>query len=93
MERWQFPEQLAGAIRNHHCPDKEEDAHRVTAYMVHVADIMAYMSGIGAGMDGFRYRVSRQAIKTLKLNPSALERVSARTLQKMSELEFLLSED
>lgn len=44
-ERWRIPQQLSTAIKYHHSPSRSNGNE--LAYIVHVADMIAIMSGIG----------------------------------------------
>ncbi len=63
---WHVPQTLLSAIRYHHAPAKG-DGNDLTA-IVHVADVIAMMSGIGVGMDGLLYEMDDISMKALKIN-------------------------
>jgi len=63
-DKWKIPQHLSQAIRYHHYPflsDKNE-----LAYIVHVADVTAMMTGIGGGLDGMLYKIDDRAMDFLK---------------------------
>lgn len=62
---WNVPQGLLSAIRYHHAP-AEGDGNDLTA-MVHMADVIAMMSGIGVGMDGLLYEMDDRSMQTLGL--------------------------
>lgn len=49
LHRWQLPEVLTVAIRHHHSQDKGMDD---TTLVLHIADLLAHQSGIGALFEG-----------------------------------------
>ena len=64
-DKWKIPQHISQAIRYHHYPflsDKNE-----LAYIVHVADVTAMMTGIGGGLDGMLYKIDDRAMDFLKL--------------------------
>ena len=63
---WQTPQALANAIRYHHSPSMS-DAPELT-YIIHMADVIAMMTGLGVGIDGLSYQVDDKAIDILGLN-------------------------
>ncbi len=69
-EKWQIPENLASAIQYHHHP-LESDGN-ILACILHVADAIAMMTGIGGGLDGMFYQVEEKALALLKLDESAI---------------------
>lgn len=64
-KQWQIPAPIARAIRYHH--DPEASGGDQLSFIVHMADAIAMMSGIGAGLDGLLYTLHPQATKVLKL--------------------------
>jgi HD-like signal output (HDOD) protein len=62
---WNVPQTLLNAIRHHHAPDKG-NGNDLTA-MVHMADVIAMMSGIGVGMDGLLYEMDNGSMQALGL--------------------------
>ncbi len=64
-QKWNIPKQLATAIRYHHTPSLSQDD--ILTYIVHTADVIAIMSGIGTGMDGMLYSMDDNAFKILGL--------------------------
>ena len=63
-DKWKIPQHISQAIRYHHYPflsDKNE-----LAYIVHVADVTAMMTGIGGGLDGMLYKIDDRAMDFLK---------------------------
>lgn len=90
MEKWNIPQEITSAVRWHHQPDSAESFSNI-ARMIHIADIMAYSEGIGAGIDGLKYRFSSQIKTDLGLKFEDVEYVASKTLDKMNELEALLT--
>ena len=65
-EKWSISGQLATAIRYHHRP-LETEARELT-YIVHAADAISMMSGLGAGIDGMMYKLDDQVLSFLELD-------------------------
>jgi HD-like signal output (HDOD) protein len=64
-ERWHIPNLIGRAIRYHHDPTPS-DGDKL-CFIVHMADAVALMSGIGAGLDGLLYTIHPEAMKALGL--------------------------
>jgi len=64
-EQWQIPHHIALSIRYHHDPTPSGDD--ILSYIVHMADAIAIMSGIGAGIDGMLYHIHEKALEHLHL--------------------------
>ncbi len=69
-ERWQIPRHIVLAIRYHHDPTPSDND--MLSYIVHLADAVAIMSGIGAGLDGMLYTIHGDALSRLRLKEDDL---------------------
>lgn len=69
-ERWQIPRHIVLAIRYHHDPTPSDND--MLSYIVHLADAVAIMSGIGAGLDGMLYTIHGDAMSRLRLKEDDL---------------------
>jgi putative nucleotidyltransferase with HDIG domain len=90
MEEWRFPPQLTDVIATHHHPHLSVGRNRA-ALMLHWADTLAYSEGFGDGIDGFRYAVSDSAAEQLDLRPRDIEYIASETLEKLTEMEEILT--
>jgi len=85
LENWSFPPGLVSAVRWHHDPDAAEETNLMID-IVHVANVLCLMIGIGVGRDGLRYEPSPRATSRLGLKTNHLEIVASKTLQWVDEL-------
>lgn len=85
LTRWFLPADIVNAVRWHHTP---ESADKMDAMLdiVHVANVLCLMIGIGAGRDGLQYKPSEAVIERLGLGSYHLEKVASQTLQWTNEL-------
>ncbi len=92
LKRWSLPDELVSAVRWHHDPDsaKKTDNGLLTD-IVHVADVLCLMIGLGVGYEGLHYTPSTNVSKRLGLKPFQLESIASRTLKWVSELTDALS--
>lgn len=74
-EQWQIPGHITRSIRHHHDPAPSDGDD--LSYIVHMADAIAIMSGIGAGMDGMLYRIHEKAMNFLGLSQEDLCNIMA----------------
>lgn len=65
-EKWQIPKNITNAILYHHNPAAARDNELVN--IVHAADGIALMSGIGAGIDGMLYEVDDRVMEFLGIS-------------------------
>lgn len=67
---WRIPDAITHAIRYHHHPSQSKGSK--LAYMVHAADAIALMSGLGLGIDGTRYQMEEDTMEFLSLHEEDL---------------------
>jgi len=85
-KNWNIPEPLTVAIRYHHHPSQSNSSE--LAYIVHVADAIAMMTGLGLGIDGTLYQMDDAAMAFLNLREENLNDIMGKVLeavQKISE--------
>jgi len=85
LKSWSFPQALVNAVRWHHDPDSAGKTDTLID-IVHVANILCLMIGIGVGREGLCYKPSPLATKRLGLRTNDLEMVASRTLQYVDDL-------
>lgn len=83
-EKWNLPVELVEAIALHHNPEKAQVNKKLTS-IVHLADAICVMMGIGVGVDGMSYLLSEEAVQLIGLDKSEIENT-------MSELADLFSD-
>jgi len=85
LESWSFPPNLVSAVRWHHDPDSAPETSAMMD-IVHVANVLCLMIGIGIGVEGLHYEPSVSATKRLGIKPTQLELIASRTLEWAKEL-------
>lgn len=85
LKNWSFPPEIVEAVQWHHTPAAVGEPGNLTD-IVHVADVLSLMIGIGVGREGLQYQPSLAATKRLGLTQFQLEKVASLTLQRVSEL-------
>ncbi len=81
---WKIPNVLTNAICFHHTPSKSGDS--VLAYIVHVADSLALMSGMGTGIDGMLYTMDSNALEFLGLQEESLSDIIENTVESVQKI-------
>ena len=78
-EKWNFPKDLVEAIGLHHTPEKSI-VNPALVSIVHIADAITMMMGIGIGADGLTYNFSSFAIDTLEgFDPNNLDQLMSKS--------------
>jgi putative nucleotidyltransferase with HDIG domain len=89
LTNWTLPMEIVNAIQYHHAP--QGTAHNsMMLDIVHVANFMSLMIGIGIGRDGLQYQPSVEVTHRLGLEPYHLEKVACQTMQWVNELTEVL---
>lgn len=74
LEHWKLPKSIVDIVRYHHRPD-EFGSENVVLEMVHLANNLCLIGGIGSGMDGLNYKPSRAIVDKYKIKPKITEPV------------------
>jgi putative nucleotidyltransferase with HDIG domain len=94
LNSWNLPDALVSAVRFHHEPDLlPEGDEALVCGLVHVADQLARMSGIGAGLDSLNYPSSVKVTKQLHINAGIAESVIARVVDDLDDLMRFLGDN
>jgi putative nucleotidyltransferase with HDIG domain len=73
-EKWNLPEALVDAIGHHHTPELA-NINPLLVSIVHIADAITMMMGVGLGLDGLAYNLSPMALESLNLDEFQLENI------------------
>jgi HD-like signal output (HDOD) protein len=77
-DTWAIPKRITLAIQHHHNPSALH--HNDLAAIVHAADAIAMMSGIGVGTDGLLYRLDEDIMRRLGLDDDTISTCMAETV-------------
>jgi len=75
LSKWNFPQSLKDIVRYHHEPEKAPAESKVLVSIVHVANTICLMGGIGIGSDGLYHQLSDEALQSTGLKSAELERL------------------
>ena len=89
LEQWNLPASVVDVVRWHHQPEQCPGVP-LSVDLVHIADSLATLSGIGAGVDGLNYRPSRESVTRLKVTTRVNEAVINHILTGLEELRTVL---
>jgi putative nucleotidyltransferase with HDIG domain len=90
LEKWQFPEVLRMIVRHHHDPDQAPAQYGQIVSIVHIANTIALMAGVGIGNDGLFHELSENAIKTVGMAPEELEQVFGGVPETLKQAQTML---
>ncbi len=90
LRQWKLPQQLEIPVRYHHTPEEIDGVkypeEKVVAEIIHIADSLTIMQGIGVGREGLNYRVSDKIAEKYKINISKVEMILAQAQSRISEI-------
>ena len=87
---WHIPKNLIRAISSHHQPTSNGDA---LCHIVHTADAIAMMSGIGAGIDGMQYPLDPHSLEFLRMEEEGMNEVMAKMAEAVHALAQEMAKD
>lgn len=90
LSNWGFSGKLIDPVKWHHKPENFEGNSSDLVDIVHIADVLCLMGGIGLGREGLQYRPSKSSLERLKLKTLMLETIVCQTINGMEELRELL---
>ena len=90
LQHWNLPNSVVDAVRWHQQPDNHE-GEKTIVDLVHVADALSMLGGLGTGSDGLHYRISETVVKRLGLTIHMAEAVVCKILPHIEELRSFLS--
>lgn len=85
LTQWSLPEDIVNAVRWHHQPEAAEENDTMLD-IVHVANVLCLMIGIGTGRDALQVTPSKVVTSRLRLESHHLEKVASQTMQWTTEL-------
>jgi putative nucleotidyltransferase with HDIG domain len=85
LKKWSLPQEIVDTVRWHHDPDSAEEPNTLVD-IVHVADVLCLMIGIGVGREGLQYEPSPSVSKRLGLKSNHIEMIASQTLLWTDEL-------
>ena len=88
-EKWNFSPKMVEIIRYHHSPGESKEALIETS-VVHLADTLCMMMGLGVGSDGLSYRFDNDVKKLLDFSEKDLQEVIASFGDQLQKVENLI---
>lgn len=77
LSKWKFPAVLKDIVRYHHEPESASEESRLLVSVVHIANTICLMGGIGIGSDGLYHQLNQEAIDLVGVNNNELEQLYA----------------
>lgn len=90
LESWKLPLSIVHSARWHHQPECFENGESMTVDLVHVADNLSLMAGIGVGIDGLNYHPSPETMARIQLKTLTLEGLMSRMMTRLEGVRDVL---
>ena len=87
LDQWNLPSSIVEAVRWHHEPRHVSPAHALLVDLVHTADLIVTLSGIGAGEDGLQHHSDESTMSRFKLRPSEIEVLLSRSMEVFQDVQ------
>lgn len=89
LTKWKFPEVLKAIVRYHHEPEQAPTEYRKIVSLVHVANSICLMAGIGIGSDGLYHELSETAIRLTGITDDEMNRLYSDVPEVMKHVQGL----
>jgi len=89
-EKWKFPGPIVEAVRFHHTPWLNRGAAPDLVALVHLANCMALITGIGGGSDGLYYEGDPETMKQFRLREKDVEKCIGQLNDRLQVVESWL---
>ena len=90
LTKWLLPPEIVNAVQFHHAPEASEQLSNMLD-IVHVANFISMMIGIGIGRDGLQHEPSVEVTERLGVEPEHLEKVASQTMHWVKEFSEVLN--
>ncbi len=90
LMKWKFPEVLQDVVEFHHNPSLAPEANREVVSIVHIANAICVMAGVGIGGDGLYQELSQYAIEKTGISESEIESYYAHVPELLNQMKNIL---
>ncbi len=90
LAKWKFPDTLQHIVRYHHDAHLAPDSSKEAVSIVHVANTICQMAGIGIGGDGLYYELSGEAVEAAGLTDKDLQKYYEKTPELLKQAKQIM---
>ncbi len=87
---WKLPQLFADVSKFHHTPNDAFPDNQKYVKIIHIADMIAYKTKLGTGVDGTRYKYVNQITSELKIDSKTKESIIKQVRASIKEFEKAL---
>ncbi len=89
LEKWNFPPVLRSVVRYYLEPDKAPEEHKFEVSIVHIANAICLIAGIGIGSDGLYHEINEAAMKKTGITQHEMEELYSKTPEILKQIRDL----
>lgn len=89
LEKWNFPPVLKAIVRYYAEPENAPEQYRSEVSVVHIANTISIMAGIGIGSDGLYHQLSGTAMNNLKITNAELEELFSKIPEMTKQIDII----
>jgi HD-like signal output (HDOD) protein len=90
LEKWNFPLVLQSIVRYYQEPENAPEEYKVQVSIVHIANIISLMAGIGIGSDGLYHQISPAAMENTGMTEEKIQFFYEKVPESMKQVRELL---
>ena len=90
LEKWNFPPVLKAIVRYYAEPENAPEQYRSEVSVVHIANTISIMAGIGIGSDGLYHQLSGIAMNNLKITNAELEELFSKIPEMTKQIDIIV---
>ena len=89
LEKWNFPSVLRSVVRYYLEPDAAPEEHKFEVSVVHIANAICLIAGVGIGSDGLYHVISDAAMKKVGITQPEMEELYSKTPEILKQIRDL----
>ncbi len=90
LNNWKFPEVLQAIVRYHHEPENAPKEFKEAVSVVHIANVICQMAGIGIGSDGLYQQFNTDSMKLLGLTDKDVQAYYSKTPELLKQVQQIM---
>ncbi len=89
LEKWNFPDEMIQAVKDHHDPDVLKKAP--LSAVVALSNILVVISGVGSGAGGLATKIHGEGLKRFGISTDQVDHMLAEWLEEFDEAQELIN--
>ncbi len=90
LAKWNFPPVLRSIVRYYQEPENAPAEHLLEVSIVHIANVLSLMAGVGVGSDGLYHQLNESAVKKTGLSGDSIEELFSKIPETIKQVKEIL---